>query len=115
MPSGQIIEQYNLPNTRVRTISATMTPTLRASNAGINCTFSQVYDKKQPKVEVLKEIGTELHFDDSPNVVGDCLREGVNIAMISNDTTLYNHYLRNRVQHYTDLKTALIKTGIIGR
>lgn len=84
-------------------------------NAGINCTFAQVYDKKQPKVEVLKEIGTDLHFDDGPHVVGDCLREGVNIAMISNDSTMYNHYLRDRVEHYKDLKTALIKTGIIER
>lgn len=84
-------------------------------NAGINCTFSQIYDKKQPKVEVLKEIGTELHFDDGPHVVSDCLREGVNVAMISNDSTLYNHYLRDRVRHFEDLKTALIKTGILGR
>ena len=84
-------------------------------NAGINCKFSQVYDRKQPKVEVLKEIGTELHFDDGPHVVSDCLRESVNVAMISNDTTLYNHFLRDRVQHFSDLKTALIKTGIITR
>ena len=84
-------------------------------NAGINCQYHQVYDKKMPKVEVLKEIKTDLHFDDGPHVVSDCLREGVNIAMISNDNTLYNHYLRPRVQYYQDLKTALIKTGIIER
>lgn len=84
-------------------------------NAGINCRFDQVYDKKQPKVEVLKEIKTELHFDDGPHVVSDCLNNGVNVAMISNAKTLYNHHLRNRVQHYTDLKTALIKTGILTR
>lgn len=81
--------------------------------AGINCEFSQVYDEKRPKVEVLKEIKTELHFDDGPHVVSDCLREKVNIAMISNDKTLYNHYLRGRVQFYQDLKTGLIKTGIM--
>lgn len=84
-------------------------------NAGIQCQFSQVYDRKQPKVEVLKEIKTDLHFDDGPHVVSDCLRDGVNVAMISNDTTLYNHYLRERVQHYNNLKTALIQTGIITR
>lgn len=84
-------------------------------SAGINCKFAQVYDKKQPKVEVLQEIGTDLHFDDGPHVVSDCLRAGVNVAMISNDSTLYNHHLRDRVQYYTDLKTALVKTGILGR
>lgn len=84
-------------------------------NAGINCKYSQVYDKKQPKVEVLNEIQTDLHFDDSPHVVSDCLRSGVNVAMISNQKTLYNHHLRNRVQHYQDLKTALLNTGILHR
>lgn len=84
-------------------------------NAGINCRIDQVYDRKQPKVEVLQEIKTDLHFDDGPHVVSDCLNAGVNVAMISNQKTLYNHYLRNRVQHYSDLKTALVKTGILGR
>ena len=84
-------------------------------NAGINCKFSQVYDNPTPKVEVLKTIKTDLHFDDGPHVVSDCLRNGVNVAMISNNDTLYNHFLRDRVQHYPDLKTALIKTGIITR
>lgn len=84
-------------------------------NAGINCRLDQVYDKKQPKVEVLKEIKTDLHFDDGPHVVNDCLHHGVNIVMISNNKTLYNHHLRPRVQYYSDLKTALIKTGILQR
>lgn len=83
--------------------------------AGINCRYDQVYDKPQPKVEVLKEIQTDLHFDDSPIVVSNCLRDGINIAMISNNDTLYNHYLRNYVPYYLNLKTALIKTGICTR
>ncbi|MDE6250927.1 MAG: hypothetical protein K2M34_04845 [Alphaproteobacteria bacterium] len=84
-------------------------------NAGINCRFDQVYDNPKPKVEVLKSINPDLHFDDSPNVVADCLHHGVNIAMISNQNTLYNHHLRPHVQYYSDLKTALIKTGILQR
>lgn len=84
-------------------------------SAGINCRYDQVYDKSQPKIDVLKEIQTDLHFDDSPIVVSDCLRDGINIAMISNDSTLYNHHLRGRTKFYSDLKTALIKTGILGR
>lgn len=84
-------------------------------NAGIECRFNQVFDEKRPKVEVLKDIKTDLHFDDSPIVVGDCLKEGVNVAMISNNNTLYNHYLRNRVKHFENLKVALIKSGILSR
>lgn len=83
--------------------------------AGINCRFDQVYDNPKPKVEVLKKIQPDLHFDDSPGVVADCLHDGVNIAMISNQTTLYNHRMRPYVKYYSDLKTALIKTGILQR
>ena len=82
-------------------------------NAGINCNFTQVYDDPRPKVDVLKQIKSDLHFDDSPNVVADCIRDGVNVVMISNENTLYNHHLRNRVKYYDNLKTAMIKTGII--
>lgn len=85
---------------------------MQLRNAGINCRPDQVYDKKQPKVEVLKELGIDIHFDDSPCVVGDCLRDGVNVAMISNDATQYNHFLRGRVKHYADLKTALKQTKV---
>lgn len=83
--------------------------------AGINCKYTQVHDKKPPKIEILKAIKTDLHFDDGPHVVSDCLRAGVNVAMISNDKTLYNHHLRGRVPYYPDLKTALVKTGILDR
>ena len=86
---------------------------MQLRNAGINCNLAQVYDNPTPKVDVLKQIKTDLHFDDSPHVVADCIRDGVNIAMISNETTPYNHHLRNRVNYYSDLKTAMLKTGII--
>lgn len=82
-------------------------------NAGINCNFTQVYDNPTPKVDVLKQIKTDLHFDDSPTVVTDCVRNGVNIVMISNQNTPYNHHLRGRVKYYNNLKTAMLKTGII--
>lgn len=79
---------------------------------GIICSREQVYDEYPPKIEVLKKIKSDLHFDDSPNVVEDCLRNGVDIIMISNDDTLYNHHLRSKVEHYNSLKTALMKTRI---
>lgn len=83
--------------------------------SGIICSRNQVFDKKPPKIEVLKQIKTDLHFDDSPNVINDCLKNHIDVIMISNDKTLYNHYLRSRVEHYKDLKTALLKTRIYTR
>ena len=81
-------------------------------NAGINCHYEQVYDKKAKKVDVLKELDIDLHFDDSPYVIADCMRTGVKVAMISNNHTLYNHHLRDQIQYYKNLKTALLQTGI---
>lgn len=83
-------------------------------NAGINCRYDQVHDNPTPKVDILQKIGVDVHFDDSPYVVDDCLRAGVNVVMISNDKTPYNHYLRRRVKYYGDLKTALVQTKIYG-
>ena len=85
-------------------------------NAGIHCSRPQVYDRgPQPKINVLTELNPDIHFDDSPNVVTDCLREKIPVTMISNDATPYNHHLRGTVPHYPDLKTALIKNNLLGR
>lgn len=81
-------------------------------NAGINCSFNQVYDQEGLKSDILKELKTDIHFDDSPYVVKGCLDKGVPVVMISNNSTLYNHHLRNQVEHYKNLRTALIKKGI---
>jgi hypothetical protein len=80
-------------------------------NAGINCTLNQVVDKQGYKSDILKEIKPTMHFDDGPFVIEGCLSKEVPITMISNNNTLYNHYLRNRVQYYNDLRSALIATG----
>ena len=108
-------DRYDISFVTQRRLSQPQKTYRQLRNAGINCRFDQIYDRPGPKVDVLKEIQTDLHFDDSPYVVADCLDAGVNITMISNDGTPYNHHLRNRVQHYPDLKTALIKTGILTR
>lgn len=81
-------------------------------SAGINCSFEQVYDQEGQKADVLKQIGTDLHFDDSPIVVKGCLKQQIPIVMISNHTTPYNYHLRNRVEHYTNLRNALIYKGL---
>ena len=80
--------------------------------AGINCSYNQVVDRQGLKSDILKELKTDMHFDDGPLVVGGCLDKGVPVTMISNNDTLYNHYLRDRVQYYDSLHRALIATGI---
>lgn len=84
-------------------------------NAGIKCRFNQVYDKTGLKSDILRELKPDIHFDDSPHVVAGCIEKSIPVVMISNDTTLYNHHLRNTVEHYTDLRTALIKKGLWSR
>ena len=80
--------------------------------AGINCSYNQVVDKQGLKSDILKELKTDMHFDDGPLVVGGCLDKGVPVTMISNNNTLYNHHLRGRVQYYDNLHRALIAQGI---
>ena len=80
--------------------------------AGINCYFEQVYDKPGKKSDILKELNPYVHFDDSPYVVSGCLEKNIPIVMISNNATLYNHYLRSQVRHYNSLRRALRACGI---
>ena len=61
-------------------------------DAGIKCHFDQVYDKHGLKSDILKELKPDIHFDDSPYVIGGCLDKSVPVVMISNDLTLYNHH-----------------------
>lgn len=81
-------------------------------NAGIHCELAQVYDKHGDKVDVLSGIHPDVHFDDSPLVVSGCLERNIPIVMISNNTTPYNHHLRNRVKHYENLRTAMVAQGL---
>lgn len=80
--------------------------------SGINCSYNQVVDKHGLKSDILKDLKTDMHFDDGPLVVAGCLDKGVPVTMISNNNTLYNHHLRNRVQYYDCLRCALIAQGI---
>lgn len=81
-------------------------------NAGINCDFNQVIDKEGFKADILTELKPDIHFDDSPNVVQGCMTNSVPVVMISNDATLYNHHLRDSVEHYPTLYDALVKKGL---
>ena len=81
--------------------------------AGIKCTFDQVIDKPGLKSDILKELRPDIHFDDSPFVIKGCIKKSVPVVMISNNSTLYNHDLRDRVEHYPNLRAALIGKGLI--
>ena len=80
--------------------------------AGINCRFNQVIDQEGFKADILKLLKPDIHFDDSPNVVQGCIEKSVPVVMISNNATLYNHHLRDKVEHYPNLRTALMKKGL---
>ncbi|MBQ6109902.1 MAG: hypothetical protein IJL05_00800 [Alphaproteobacteria bacterium] len=81
-------------------------------NAGINCSWKQIYDKPGKKSDILSEIKSDLHFDDSPYVISGCIEKNIPVVMISNTNTHYNHYLRGHVKHCENLFSALINTGI---
>lgn len=81
--------------------------------AGIKCTFNQVVDKDGLKSDILQELKPDMHFDDSPYVIKGCIKRSVPVVMISNKSTLYNHDLRDKVEYYPNLRTALIKKGLV--
>lgn len=81
-------------------------------NAGIIFNPHNVVHCK-PKIGALCDYGINLCFDDSPNIVCDCIKNNIDVVMISNEDTPYNHHLRGQVENYPDLMTALIKRGVI--
>lgn len=85
---------------------------MQLRNAGINCSYAQVYDQEGLKSDILRDIQPDIHFDDSPYVIKGCLFKDVPVIMISNNSTLYNHFLRGQLKYYTNLRTALFKEGI---
>lgn len=83
-------------------------------NAGIICGPDRIVDH-HPKIEALKNYQIELHFDDSPKIIQDCIENHIDCIMISNDNTPYNHSMRKYVQHYPSLMVALQQRGLIIR
>lgn len=81
-------------------------------NAGILCNIANVHDCT-PKIDALLQLKPDIHFDDSPRVVSDCIRNGINVVMISNPETLYNAHLRGLVEHHTNLVDALRAHNLI--
>ncbi|MDR0967962.1 MAG: hypothetical protein LBL75_04040 [Rickettsiales bacterium] len=66
-------------------------------NAGIMTGFNNVHDVKTPKIDTLVKLGTDLHIDDSPFVITDCIEQGIPVIMISNSCTHYNHELARKL------------------
>ena len=76
-------------------------------NSKIPCNKENVFELKMRKIEVLKKIKSELHFDDAPHIIESCQKNGIPCVMISNDKTLYNHFLRDKVKWYPNMVAAL--------
>lgn len=75
-----------------------------------------IFDRKnivhcKPKIDALRDYGINLCFDDSPNIVRDCITNNIDVVMISNQDTPYNHDLRNSVEYYANLADALVARG----
>ena len=84
------------------------------NGAGIQCGKYRLLNSR-PKIDALKRYGIKLCFDDAPHVVSDCLENNIDIVMISNADTAYNHHLRGAVEYYPDFMTALTQRGMIQR
>ena len=80
--------------------------------AKIKCDKNKIVNYK-PKIDALRNYGINLCFDDSPIVVADCLAHNIDVAMISNEDTPYNHHLRGKVEFYPNLVDALAARGFI--
>lgn len=52
----------------------------------------------ESKKQVLDKIKPDMFIDDAPHNVLDGLDMGLNVMMISNKYTAYNHHLRNKVK-----------------
>jgi uncharacterized HAD superfamily protein len=81
-------------------------------NAGIMFDPHNIVHRK-PKIGALRDYCIDLCFDDSPNIVCECIKHSIDVVMISNEDTPYNHHLRGRVEYYPDLMTALAQRGMI--
>ena len=63
-----------------------------------------VVGQNKSKLEIMKQVGTQIWIDDSPCQTLEYMNNGINCIMISTKDTVYNHYLRNKVEWYPNLK-----------
>lgn len=84
---------------------------LKRSNIHIQSSNINVTQKS--KINTIKKHKIDIMFDDSPHIIEECLTNNINCVMISNEKTLYNHYLRNKVKYYSDLVTAIYKSNLL--
>ena len=104
--------KHNLFYITERLISDHIPTWNQLNNASIICEDTHLVHSK-PKIDALKEHKIDLCFDDAPHVVADCIANNIDVVMISNYDTAYNHHLRGRVEYYPDLMTALKQRGLV--
>ena len=104
--------QYELFYITERPTSQHMPSHNQLQRAGIIFEDSHLIHSK-PKLTALREHKIDLCFDDAPHVVSDCMANNIDVVMISNYDTAYNHHLRESVENYQDLIIALQKRGFI--
>ena len=61
----------------------------------------------QSKTPILKQLKSNLHIDDSPSVIQECLDNKINCIMISNEDSEYNKHLKNKVFHTSSLNNVI--------
>ena len=55
------------------------------------------------KIKAFRDNKIDLVIDDGPVTIEECLDNKIDCVMISNEKTLYNHYLRSKTQWAKDL------------
>lgn len=69
--------------------------------------LSNIYITTFNKIPIILKYNLDYMIDDNPHVIEDCLSTNTIPILLSNEKTLYNHYLRKKVIFYTKVKDAL--------
>ena len=69
--------------------------------------MSNIHITTLNKTPTIVKYKIDYMLDDNPHVIEDCLNIKTTPILISSEKTLYNQYLRNKVEWHPDVKTAL--------
>lgn len=65
------------------------------------------------KIDTLKAFKTNLHIDDAPNIIEECISNNIPHIMYSNEMTPYNHHLRSKANHYVNTWEKILKMVLL--
>jgi uncharacterized HAD superfamily protein len=68
--------------------------------------YKTAWIKEGSKIEAFQLFKIDIHIDDSPSVIQDCITSKVIPIMISNATTPYNFHMREKVNNCDNLLIA---------